>query len=65
MLKRLFRWLDSLNKHSPLEKATIEWEETKAALLTALSNEEHYAGQVAVLTKREQRLAQYVGANNA
>lgn len=64
MLKRLFKWLDSLNQHTPLEKAAIEWEETKAALLESLSHEEHYQGLSTTLKARELRLRTYVEAHN-
>jgi hypothetical protein len=64
MIKRFFKWLDSLNKLSPIEKAEIEWEETKEDLLEALSNQEHYDSLVKTLTTREKRLSLYITQNH-
>lgn len=61
MFKQVFRWLDNLNKESPIEKAEREWDETREALLEALSHEEHYNSLVKQLERREKRLALYLG----
>ncbi len=59
-MKRLFKWLDSLNSLSPMEKAQKEWENTRCALLDAIYHQEHYAGLVETLKAREKRLKAYV-----
>lgn len=59
MFKKMWTWLDAFNKLSPLEKAEVEWEQTKAALLDSLSHEEYYRGLSNTLKAREARLKAY------
>lgn len=64
MWKKIFKYLDGIGKMSPFEKAQIEWETTKEALLDAMTHAEDYNNMVKVLTVREKRLASYLGEHN-